>query len=491
MLIGRTEFVQPRPSRLEDRGKACEEIHMKSFQLQACFLRAAVAVCVAVLIPLPAQAQSDPLEKDVRKRASDVEQKVIQWRRDIHQHPELGDQETRTAKVVADHLRGLSLDEVRTGVGGTGVVGVLKGAKPGRVVALRADMDALPIQEPPGLPFASTAKQQYLGKEVPVMHACGHDAHTAMLMGVAEVLAGMKDELPGTVLFVFQPAEEGSSVVTPASGKSWGAKRMLEEGAFKDPKPQAVFGLHVMPGPLGQISYRTGPTTASSDDLGIVVTGKQGHGGMPWNTIDPITTSAQVIVGLQTVVSRRADLTASPVVVTVGTINGGSRANVVPETVNMSGTIRTYDEHVREQVGRDVRLTAEKIAESAGAKADVRITKMYPPTVNDEGLAAQMGAVLNRAADGQVAEAPPSGATEDFSLFAEAAPGLYAFLGVTPRDQDPATAAPNHNPKFFVDESALVVGTRTMASLAVNALRSAPAAGVASTRARPFVTDEP
>ena len=250
---------------------------------------------------------------------------------------------------MAEHLRSLGL-EVRTGVARTGVVGVLKGGKPGRTVALRADMDALPVKEPEGLPFASKAKQPYLGKEVDVMHACGHDAHTAMLMGVAEVLAGIKDQLPGTVLFIFQPAEEGPSLFTPASGKKWGAKLMLEEGAFKDPKPDAVFGLHVMPGPLGQISYRTGATAASSDDLEITVTGRQGHGGMPWNTIDPVTTSALVISGLQTVVSRRANLTESPAVVTIGTINGGTRANIVPEKVVMTGTIRTYDEKVRAQV---------------------------------------------------------------------------------------------------------------------------------------------
>jgi amidohydrolase len=448
-------------------------------------IRVAAAICIAA----PVQAEDAALEGKVREGASAVQEKVVQWRRDIHQHPELGDQEIRTSRLVADHLRNLGL-EVRTGVGGTGVIGVLKGTKPGRTVGLRADMDALPVQEPEGLPFASKATQQYMGKEVPVMHACGHDAHTAMLMGVAEVLAGMKSELPGTVLFIFQPAEEGSSVVTPASGKGWGAKRMLEEGAFKDPKPDVVIAQHVMPGPLGQIAYRIGATTASSDDLGIVVTGRQGHGGMPWNTIDPITTSAQIILGLQTVVSRRADLTASPVVVTVGTINGGSRANVVPETVSMSGTIRTYDENVREQVVSGLRLTAEKIAESAGAKADVRITKMYPPTINDEALTARMLPVLERAADGQVAQAPPSGATEDFSLFAQAAPGLYVFLGVTPRDQNPAKAAPNHNPRFFVDEDALVVGTRTMASLAVNALGHAPEASKPTTRAQPFVTDE-
>jgi amidohydrolase len=455
-----------------------------------------VVAAVPVLIPpraVPAQprpaADERPssFEAEARRRAAAVEQKVIGWRRQIHQHPELGDQEKQTSALVADHLRGLGL-EVRTGVGRTGVVGVLRGARPGRTVALRADMDALPVQEPPGLPFASTARQQYLGKEVPVMHACGHDAHTAMLMGVAEVLAGMKDELPGAVLFVFQPAEEGSSIVTPASGGSWGAKLMLQDGAFKDPRPDAIFAQHVMPGPSGQVSWRAGATTASGDDLQITVIGRQGHGGMPWNTIDPITTSAQVVMGLQTVVSRRTNLTASPAVVTVGTINGGSRANVVPERVAMSGTIRTYDEKVREQVGRDVKLTAEKIAESAGARAEVTVTKMYPPTINDEALTEHMAPVLRRAADGKVAEAPLAGASEDCSFFAQAAPGLYVFLGVTPPDQDPAKAAPNHNPHFFVDESALVVGTRVMATLALDFLHSPPPEKPA-TEARPFVQE--
>jgi amidohydrolase len=364
---------------------------------------------------------------------------------------------------------------VRTGVARTGVVGVLKGGKPGRVVALRADMDALPVKEPEGLPFASKAKQPYLGKEVDVMHACGHDAHTAMLMGVAEVLAGVKDQLPGTVLFIFQPAEEGPSLFTPSSGKKWGAKLMLEEGAFKDPKPEAVFGLHVMPGPLGQISYRTGATAASSDDLEITVTGHQGHGGMPWNTTDPVTTSALVISGLQTVVSRRANLTASPAVVTIGTINGGTRANIVPENVVMTGTIRAYDETVRAKLADDVKLTAEKIAESSGAEADVKITPMCATTVNDPALASAMAPALERAADGKVAETPLAGASEDFSFYAQTVPGLYVFLGVTPTGQDPAKAAPNHNPNFFVDEHALVVGVRVMATLAMDFAGSPPA----------------
>lgn len=452
---------------------------------------ATVVLVLAVVASLPGEGRADPaaLEAQVRKRAKAVEEKLIAWRRDIHQHPELGDQETRTVKLVAAHLKALKL-EVRTGVARTGAVGILRGGKPGRTVALRADMDALPVQEPPGLPFASKARALYHGKEVPVMHACGHDCHTAMLMATAEVLAGMKDDLPGTVMFIFQPAEEGSSLFEPSSGKTWGARLMLEEGLFKGTKPDAVFGLHVMPGRLGEISYRSGATTASGDSLEMTVTGKQGHGGMPWNTVDPITTSALVISGLQTVVSRKANLTESPLVVTVGTINGGTVPNVVPERVRMAGTIRSYDEKVREQAHRDIRLAVERIAESAGAKAEVTITKIYATTVNDAALTERMAPVLKRAADGKVARAPLAGASEDFSFYAQQVPGLFVFLGVTPPDQDPATAAPNHSPKFFVDESALVVGTRTMASLAVNFLSADPKAKESLRPSLPFVHDD-
>jgi amidohydrolase len=444
---------------------------MTRLRLPLCF-----GLAVASLTSLASGGRASDcatLEADVRKRAAAVEEKLIAWRRDIHQHPELGDQETRTAKLVADHLKSLKM-EVRTKVGRTGVVGILKGGKPGRTVALRADMDALPVKEPPGLPFASKATGLYLGKEVPVMHACGHDAHTAMLMATAEVLAGMRDELPGTVVFIFQPAEEGPSLFAPNSGKSWGAKLMLEEGLFKDLKPDAIFALHVMPGRSGEISFRAGPCTASSDGLEITITGTQGHGGMPWNTVDPIATSAIVVSGLQTVVSRKANLTASPLVVTIGTINGGTGPNIVPETVAMTGTIRAYDDKVREQAHKDIRLAVEKIAEGNGAKGKVTITRMYDTTVNDEELAERMSPALKRAADGKVAKAPLAGAAEDFSFFAKEAPGLYVFLGCTPEGQDPAKAAPNHNPNFFVDEKALVVGTRTMSLLAVNFLTTDP-----------------
>jgi amidohydrolase len=452
------------------------------------FLCIVLFAAMCVLRPGTVRADDPALEGEVRNRAAAVEAKVIKWREDIHEHPELADQEERTSQLVAEHLRTLGL-EVRTGVARHGVIGVLKGGKPGRTVALRADMDALPVKEPEGLPFASKTKQKYLGKEVDVMHACGHDAHTAMLMGVAEVLAGMKDQLPGTVLFIFQPAEEGPSLFTPSSGKKWGAKLMLEEGAFKDPKPDAVFGLHVMPGPLGQISYRSGATAASSDDLQITVTGQQGHGGMPWNTIDPVTSSALIVCGLQTVVSRRTNLTESPAVVTIGTINGGTRANIVPEKVAMTGTIRTYDEKVRAQVDGDVKLTAEKIAESSNAKAEVVITPMYATLINDPALAEQMAPALKRAADGNVVQCPLAGASEDFSFFAQEVPGLYVFLGVTPKGQDPAKAAPNHNPKFFVDEHALVVGVRTMATLAVDFLSAPAATTEPAASTRPFAHD--
>lgn len=432
-------------------------------------LYAALVATLAFGGSASAQSPTSSLEQQIRKESAAIEEHLIEWRRDIHQHPELGEQETRTAALVAEHLRSLGM-EVKTEVGRTGVVGILKGARPGRTVALRADMDALPIREPEGLPFASRATGLYHGAEVDVMHACGHDAHTAMLMATAQVLAGMRDEIEGTVMFIFQPAEEGSSLVQPGPDASWGAKLMLEEGLFDEIKPDAIFALHVMPGPSGQISWRTGATTAASDMLNISVTGSQGHGGMPWNTIDPIVTSAQVINGVQTVVSRKANLTRSPAVVTIGSINGGTGPNIVPDTVEMTGTIRTYDEGVRQQVKDDLKLSAEKIAESAGATAQVSIEPMYSTTINNAELAERMAPVLERAADGKIATAELPGAAEDFSFFAQQAPGLYVFLGITPDGQDPATAAPNHNPAFFVDESALVVGTRAMAMMAVNFL---------------------
>src|SRR5262245_20387602 len=420
----------------------------------------------------PAHAQSTvpDLEQDIRQRAAQIESKLIAWRRDIHEHPELGEQETRTAALVAAHLTRLGLD-VKTGVGRTGVVAVLTGGKPGPVVALRADMDALPVKEPEGLPFASKAKGKYIGREVDVMHACGHDAHTAILMATAEVLAGLKDKLPGTVKFIFQPAEEGPSLYAALTGKTWGARQMIKEGALADPKPDAVFGLHVSSGlPSGRIGYRAGPANASADELRIKVTGRQGHAGYPWRAVDPVTTAAQIVLGLQTVVSRRTDLMKSPTVVSVSTINGGARFNIVPEIVEMTGTIRTYDADVRKSVHRDIRQIAENIAVSANAKAEVEIIELYDPLVNNDRVTARMVPVLLRAADGNVVLAERSGASEDFSFFLNEVPGLFFNLGIVPRDQDPAKAAPNHSPNFFIDEAALVTGVRALAMVTVNYL---------------------
>ena len=416
-----------------------------------------------------ARAQSIPeLEQEIRQRAAQIEAQLIAWRRDIHQNPELGEQETRTAALVTAHLTRLGLD-VKTGVAQTGVVALLKGGRPGPVVALRADMDALPVKEPEGLPFASKAKSKYLGREVDVMHACGHDAHTAILMATAEVLTAMKDRLPGTVKFIFQPAEEGPSLYAAFTGKVWGAKAMVREGVLQGPKPDAIFGLHVNSGlSSGRLAYRAGAAMASADELRIKVTGRQGHGGYPWRAIDPITTAAQIVMGLQTIVSRRTDLMKSPTVVSVTTINGGSRFNIVPETVDMTGTIRTYDPGIRAAVHRDIRQVAENIAASANAKAEVEIIELYDPLVNSERVTARMVPVLERAADGDAALNERSGASEDMSFFLNEVPGLYFVLGIVPRDQDPATAAPNHNPNFFIDEKALVVGVRALAMATVN-----------------------
>src|SRR5262245_9457766 len=431
-----------------------------------------VLLTIAWAPPARAQSTVPELEQEIRQRTTQIESKLIAWRRDIHEHPELGEQETRTAALVAEHLTKLGL-EVRAGVARTGVVAILKGDKPGPVVALRADMDALPVKEPEGLPFASKAKGKYLGRDVDLMHACGHDAHTAMLMATAEVLSAMKEKLPGTVKFMFQPAEEGPSLYAAFTGKIWGARAMIKEGVLQDPKPDAVFGLHVTSGlPSGRIGYRGGPAMASADELRIKVTGRQGHAGYPWRAVDPVTTAAQIVLGLQTVVSRRTDLMKSPTVVSVTTINGGSRFNIVPDSVDMTGTIRTYDAGVRAAVHRDIRQVAENIAASANAKAEVDIIELYDPTVNNERVTARMVPVLERAADGDAVLNERSGAAEDVSVMLAEVPGLYFNLGIVPRNVELAKAAPNHSPDFFIDESALVVGVRAMAMVTVNYLLS-------------------
>ncbi len=420
---------------------------------------------MALSVITPLHAQSSKLDAEVDRLLPQVQAKVIAWRRDIHEHPELSNRETRTAELVANHLRSLGL-EVRTGVAHTGVVGVLKGGKPGPVVALRADMDALPVTEEVDVPFASKVRTTYNGQDVGVMHACGHDTHTAMLMGVAEILAGMRKDLPGTVKFIFQPAEEGAP-----TGERGGAELMIEEGALDDPKPSAIFGLHVLPFPAGDIRYRPGGIMASADAFRIVVHGRQTHGAQPWNGVDPIVVASQIVLGLQTITSRQVDLTAGPDVITVGAINGGVRFNIIPDSVVMQGTIRTFDTAVRNDIHQRIRRTAESIAQSAGATAQVVIDTFTAVTYNDPALTQQVLPTLRDVAGANhVTLTPPITPAEDFSRYQQRVPGVFFFLGITPPGTDPSKAAPNHSPRFFVDEAALPTGVRALAHLAVDYL---------------------
>ncbi|MCA1713588.1 MAG: amidohydrolase [Gammaproteobacteria bacterium] len=396
---------------------------------------------------------------------------VLAWRRDIHQHPELGNREVRTAKLVADHLRALGL-EVKTGIATTGVTAVLKGGKPGPRIALRADMDALPVTERVALPFASKATATFRGETVGVMHACGHDAHTSVLMGVAEALVAMKNELPGEVLFIFQPAEEG-----PPDGEEGGAEQMLAEGIFRDFKPEAVFGLHVFSTlQAGTIGYRSGPTMAASDRFNIVVKGRQTHGSRPWGGIDPIVAAADIIGSAQSIVSRRQNISKLPVVVSFGAVKGGIRYNIIPDQVELVGTIRTFDDAMRAQVHADLKNVAEHIAAAHGATVVAQIpdTKGNPVTINDPALTARMLPSLQRAAgaDNVVAMDLNMGA-EDFSFYAREVPGLFFFVGATPKGQDPVKAPSNHSPEFFLDESALDLGLRAMLQVALDYLHGA------------------
>ena len=401
--------------------------------------------------------------------AQALESQLIAWRRDLHQHPELGNRETRTAAIVAAHLRALGLDEVRTGVAHTGVVGLLKGGLPGPVVALRADMDALPVAEQVDLPFASKAKAIWNGEEVGVMHACGHDCHTAILMGVAQILAGQRAALRGSVKFIFQPAEE-----MPPEGEDGGAKMMIAEGALSNPVPQAIFGLHVTSRlPVGVLGYRPGPTMASSDSLKITVQGRQTHGAQPWAGVDPIVTAAQVVLGLQTVISRTQDITREPAVVTIGAIRGGVRENIIPESVEMRGTIRTFNEAMRDDIHDRVTTLAESVARGSRAGCTVCISKNYPVTVNDPDLTAAMLPTLQRVAGEHAVELVPKvTGSEDFSFYQRLVPGLFYFVGVTPAGVDPAQAAPNHSPRFSVDEASLLLGLRSLTHLACDWLQA-------------------
>jgi amidohydrolase len=411
-----------------------------------------------------------PPSADIDALAAAVEQKVIAWRRDIHQNPELGNREFRTAKLVADHLQALGL-QVTSGVAHTGVVAILRGGRPGPVIALRADMDALPVTEEVDLSFASKVRTQWAGKETGVMHACGHDTHVAIMMGVAEVLTQVKERLPGTVKFIFQPAEEG---LPP--GEEGGAALMIKQGVMENPKPEAVFGLHIVSlHEVGQIGYRPGATLAAADVLRITVKGRQTHGAAPWGGVDPIVVAAQIVLGLQTIISRQVNIAKEPAVITIGGIDGGNRFNIIPDKVEMVGTIRTFDEALRDDIHRRVKLTAESIAQASGATAEVTIEKPYAVTINDPDLTARMLPILKRVAgESNVVLRDRLMGAEDFSFLAQKAPGLFFFLGGSPKGTDMSKVAYNHSPRFYVDESGLLLGVRAMSHLAVDYLSGSP-----------------
>jgi amidohydrolase len=398
---------------------------------------------------------------------------MIEWRRDFHQNPELSNREFRTSQKVAEHLKSLGL-EVKTGVAHTGVLAVLRGGRPGPTIALRADMDALPVTEQVDLPFKSTAKTEYRGEPVGVMHACGHDAHTAVLMAAAEVLAKRRKDLPGTILFVFQPAEEGAP-----DGERGGAPLMLEQGAFDLVPPEAAFGLHVHSSMhAGVIGYRPGPFMAASDRFSILVTGRQTHGAYPWNGVDPIVVASQIVLGLQTIVSRQLNISQAPAVLTVGAIKGGIRNNIVPDSAEMIGTFRTFDPAMRDGLVARMKRTAESIAEASGATAKLTIADDGNPVVNnDPELTKRILPSLERAAgkDKVKAIGLQMGA-EDFAYYGRKVPSVFVWVGITPPDRNIMTAAPNHSPLFYVDESGLEVALRAMLDVAVDYLQGPPRA---------------
>jgi amidohydrolase len=411
-------------------------------------------------------AQKSTLRTEVSKKALSIEKKVIAWRRDLHEHPELSNREHRTAEIIAKHLTGLGI-EVKTGVAKTGVVGVLKGGKPGPVVALRADMDGLPVTERVDLPFASKVKSTYNGQTVGVMHACGHDSHVAILMGVAEVLSSIKKDIPGTIKFIFQPAEEGAPL-----GEEGGAELMVKEGVLENPKVNAIFGLHInSQTPVGDISYRPGGIMAAVNDLQIVVTGRQAHGAYPWSSIDPIVISSQIVNNLQTIVSRNLNVTENSGVVTIGAIHGGVRTNIIPEKVEMLGTVRNFSKEDEAMFIERIKTIATKTAEAGGGTAVVKIpySAHYPVTFNDIDLTEKMLPSLKATAGtDHVKLKPPVTGAEDFSFYQEKVPGLFVFLGGMPRGQDPLKAPSHHTPDFFIDESSFILGVNALCNLALD-----------------------
>lgn len=421
-------------------------------------MRTLTVGCAALLTAGAAGAQ------ELDKAVQDVAGRAIEFRQAIHANPELSNRENDTARLVAEHLRELGLDEVRTGIAHTGVVGVLKGGRPGPVVAVRADMDALPVKEDSGLPFASTVTGEYQGETVPVAHACGHDIHTSVQMGVASVLAGMREDLPGTVIFVFQPAEEGAP-----PGEEGGAELMLEENLFGDLEPDAMFALHAEPDlQVGQVGWLEAEAFASSDSFVAEILGRQAHGAHPEESVDPVVTAAQAVLGLQTIVSRSLH-PKQPAVLTVGIIDGGSRMNIIPDKVRLEGTIRTYDQDVREQIQRRMHEVLDGVTHAAGAKYTLQVNPYAPPTINDAELSNWARPVLEEALgeDSVITHEPEMGA-EDFAHFALRYPGFYFRLGVEHPEHPSGDV---HTPTFRGDDGAVPVGIRAMSALVVNYLR--------------------
>lgn len=423
-------------------------------------MRAFISAVLATAI-LAAVVPAADMSPEIDAATGKLMPKIIEWRRHLHQYPELSNREFKTSKYVEEHLRRLGFD-VRTGIAKTGVVGILKGALPGPTIALRADMDALPVTERQPLPFASKEKAEYNGQQVGVMHACGHDTHVAMLMGAAEVLSGMKDKIRGTVVFIFQPAEEGA----PA-GEEGGADLMVREGVMDDPKVEAIFGIHInAQTEIGQIRYKPGAIMASSDWFSIKVRGKQTHGAYPWLGVDPIAVSSSIIQGLQMIVSRQSELTKTPVVITVGKINAGVRENIIPEELTMAGTIRVLDAKIQKETHEKIRITAEKIAESMGAVAEVKIDVKTPVTFNTPELVKKMLPSLEKAAGKQnVVENEWVTGAEDFAYYGSKAPAFFFFVGGLPKGKDPKDSAAHHTPDFFIDDSRLDVGVKAFCNI--------------------------
>lgn len=414
----------------------------------------------------PAFSQNVKLKEKVIKKADSLHNQILVWRRDFHEHPELGNHEFRTSAIIARHLQSLGL-EVKTGIATTGVVGILRGGKPGPVIALRADMDALPVTERTPVPFASKVKTMYNGQEVGVMHACGHDSHMSILMAVAEILSSMKNELHGTVKFIFQPAEEG---LPP--GEKGGAEEMVKEGVMENPKVDVIFGLHIFSFmPVGTIRYHSGAAMAGVNGMKIVVTGKSTHGAQPWNGIDPIVISSQIINSLQTIVSRNVNLGQNPAIVTVGAINGGNRTNIIPEKVEMLGTLRSFSPSDEQLLISRVKQIATKTAEAGGAIAEVTIPyeSHYPVMYNNPLLTREMLPSLEETAGAsKIIDGPALTGSEDFSFYAEKVPALFIFLGGMPKGGDPSTVAVNHSPDFYIDESGFSLGAKALCNLTLD-----------------------